>query len=180
MKEIETQRLRLRLWTKEDAKELFAYATSPNVGPSAGWKPHENIEESQKIIEQLFLQNDVWAVTLKESGKIVGSIGIEFDKRRPGVSSKELGYSLSEQYWGKGIMTEAAKAVIDFGFSKLGLEVIAACTGPQNARSQRVIEKCGFVYEGTERRTFKIYDGTIRDSKCYSLLREEWEKRENL
>jgi len=174
MKTIETDRLLIKPWEEKDARSLFAYAKSPLVGPPAGWKPHTDIEESLNIIKTLFIPNDVWAIIEKESGTIIGSIGLEPDKRRPGIKSRELGYALSHEHWGKGLMTEAARAVIDFGFKVYRYDVISACTGPDNKRSQSVIKKCGFVYEGTERRVYKTYDGTIRDSKCYSILREEW------
>ena len=178
MREIETERLLLRLWREEDAEGLFAYAKDPEVGPNAGWKPHADAEESLNIIKTLFIPNNVWSITAKGSGKIIGSVGLEPDKRRPGVSSRELGYALAREYWGKGVMTEAARAIIDFAFEVCKLDVVAVCTSPVNRRSQSVIQKCGFTYEGTERRCYRTYDGTVRDSKCYSILREEWEQME--
>lgn len=72
-------------------------------------------------------------------------------------------------------MTEAAREVIRFAFEELELEQIGICTGTANIRSQGVIRKCGFKYEGTIRRTYKVYDGSIRDSMVYSLLKEEYE-----
>ena len=75
-------------------------------------------------------------------------------------------------------MTEAAKAVIDYAFRDLDLVVLAICTGPANRRSQRVIEKCGFKFEGIQRKGYHIYDGTDRDNLVYSMLREEWEAAE--
>ena len=176
LKEIETERLLLRLWKKSDAAELYAYAKDPDVGPHAGWKPHADVAESLNILKTLFIPNDVWAITEKNSGRIIGSIGLEPDKRRPGVKSRELGYALARQFWGQGVMTEAAMAVLDFAFRRYMLDVVAICTSPLNKRSQSVIQKCGFTYEGTERRAYKTYDGTVRDSKCYSILKEEWEK----
>lgn len=176
MCEIETARLILKSWEKKDAAALYAYAKDPDVGPHAGWKPHSSVSESLKIIKTMFIPNDVWAITIKGSGKIIGSVGLEPDKRRPGINSREMGYSLAKEYWGNGVMTEAAKAVIDFGFSVYGLDVISICTGPSNKRSQGVIGKCGFVYEGTERKVYVTWDGTVRDSKCYSILKEEWEQ----
>jgi len=176
MKEIQTERLLLRLWQKDDAESLYAYANDPDVGPHAGWKPHADVSESLHIIETLFLPNDVWAITIKETGRIIGSVGLEPDRRRPRIKSRELGYALAKEFWGKGVMTEASKAVIDFAFEAYGLEVVSVCTSPVNKRSQGVIQKCGFVYEGTERKAYKIYDGSLRDTKCYSILREEWEQ----
>lgn len=179
MKDIETKRLLLTPWTldEEDVSGLFEYAKNPNVGPNAGWKPHENLEESKKIIETLFVPNEVWAIRRKEDGKIIGSIGLEDDRRREDVLSKEMGYSLGEEYWGNGYMTEAAKAVIDYGFSEDNLVVMSICTGPDNKRSQRVIEKCGFKFEGIQRKAYHIYNGTDRDNLLFSIIREEWEER---
>ena len=173
---LETERLILRMWKKKDAPELYEYAKNPNVGPHAGWKPHESVHESRMIISQLFLTNMCWAIVDKETGKVIGSIGLEEDKFRPDVKSKELGYSLSEDYWKKGIMTEAAKRVIEHAFEDLRLDVLMIRTGDANLRSQRVIEKCGFAYEGTLRRTYRIYDGSIREVRCYSMLKEEYNK----
>ena len=173
---LETERLILRMWNKKDAPELYEYAKNPNVGPHAGWKPHESVHESRMIISQLFLTNMCWAIVDKETGKVIGSIGLEEDKLRPDVKSKELGYSLSEDYWKKGIMTEAAKRVIKHAFEDLRLDVLMIRTGDANLRSQRVIEKCGFAYEGTLRRTYRIYDGSIREVRCYSMLKEEYNK----
>lgn len=177
MMDLETDRLLLTAWTlsEEDIDGLYAYASNPNVGPNAGWKPHESKAESKKIIEALFLPNQVWAIREKATGRVIGSISLDPDRRREGVNSRELGYSLAEDCWGKGYMTEAAKAVIDYGFSKLELAVLAICTGPENKRSQRVIEKCGFSYEGRQRKGYRIYDGTDRDNLLFSMTREEWE-----
>ena len=172
---IETERLRMRPWEEGDAEALFAYAKNPNVGPKAGWKPHEKVGESLMIIKGLFIPNNVFAIFHKEEGEIVGSIGYEDDLRRHNSSSKELGYSLREESWGQGIMTEAAKAVIEYGFNELGLEIISILTSPNKLRSQGVIRKCGFTYEGTLRKCYLIYDGSYRDSQIFSLLKEEWE-----
>lgn len=177
MKTIETERLKLTPWTssKDDAEGLYAYAKDPDVGPNAGWKPHASVEESAEIIRELFLPNEVWAIRDKEYGKIMGSIGLEPDRRREDVASKEMGYSLGKEFWGKGYMTEAAKAVMDYAFREDDLVVLAICTGPENKRSQRVIEKCGFQFEGIQRKGYHIYDGSDRDNMVYSILREEWE-----
>ena len=72
------------------------------------------------------------------------------------------------------MMTEAAEALLAYGFCELELEIVSVCTGPSNVQSRRVIEKLGFTPEGRRRRCFRVYDGSIRDSLYYSLLREEW------
>ena len=73
-------------------------------------------------------------------------------------------------------MTEAARRVIRFAFDELKLEVLMIRTSETNIRSQRVIEKCGFTYEGTLRRAYRLYNNEIREVRCYSMLREEYEK----
>ncbi len=181
---IETERLRLTPWTSndEDVRGCYEMAKNPNVGPNAGWKPHANLEESKMIIETLFMPSEVWAIRDKKTNKIMGSIGLDPDKRRESVNSKEMGYWLGEEFWGKGYMTEAAKAVIDFGFKEYDLVLISICTGPNNKRSQSVIDKCGFKFEGIQRKGYHIFTGEDRDNRVYSLLREEWEekKKENI
>ena len=177
MNKIETERLILRDWNVDDVDDLYEYAKNPNVGPHGGWKPHESKTESFEIMNTLFLNKyECWAIVYKENGKVIGSIGYEEDVRRPEINCKELGYAMSEDYWGKGIMTEAAKAVLNYGFNKMNLDMVSIYRNPQNHRSGRVIDKCGFTYEGTLRKAYKIYDGTVRDVACYSMTKEEYEQ----
>ncbi len=174
---IETERLILRPWSIEDAPALYDYAKNPNVGPHGGWKPHESIMESFSIITELFMKCYYsWAIMMKESDKLVGSIGFEKDPRRREINCLELGYSLSEDHWGKGLMTEAAKAAIRHGFENLHLDMISIYRNPKNERSGRVIENSGFIYEGTLRKANLVYDGEIRDVACYSMMKEEYRK----
>lgn len=173
---IETDRLILRMWSKKDAPAFYAYAKNPNVGPPAGWKPHESVQESKYIIANMLLANECWAITWKETGQLIGNIGLENDNFRPFIKSKELGYSLDEAFWGKGVMTEAAKALIKYSFETLKLDVLMIKTGIDNDKSQRVIEKCGFRYEGTLRRICRTHDGRYREVHCYSMLNEEYER----
>lgn len=174
--QLETERLVLRGWKRRDAAALFAYAKNPNVGPNAGWKPHASVRESRMIITQLFQQNTTWAITMKGDDTPIGSIGFEPDAYRPNIASREMGYSLSEDYWGQGIMTEAARRLLEHGFHVMQLDAVMIRTGEANARSQRVITKCGFHYEGTLRHCYRMYNNEIRDSRVYSMLREEYEE----
>ena len=178
MKALETERLILRPWRLEDAADMYAYAKNPNVGPNAGWKPHESVEESKAILESWIHsdeEEDIWAIVPKEMGRACGSIGLHQDGRRPGVPNcRELGYVLGQEQWGKGYMTEAAKAVLRYGFQELGLGLISVRHSSYNQRSRRVIEKCGFHYEGTMRQYSRLYDGTILDGCFYSLTAQEF------
>lgn len=174
MKTLETERLVLRMYSLMDAEGLYEYAKNPNVGPHAGWAPHKDVAESEEIIRTLFMPNEAWAIRRREDDRLIGTITLEPDKYRPEANSRELGYSLAEDQWGKGIMTEAAERVLEFAFTEMGLSQVGICTSMANKRSQRVIEKCGFTYEGTVRRAYKIWNGEVRDSMVFSILKEEW------
>ena len=178
---IETERLLLTPWedTDECAEGLYSWAKDPRVGPNAGWAPHASVEESRKIIREMFIPGgDGFAVRDKATREIIGNISVYEDTAREGVASMELGYALKYECWGKGYMTEASKAIMDYAFKKYDLVIMAIRTSEVNARSQRVIEKLGFKYEGTLRKTYHIYTGEDRDSRFYSITREEWENHE--
>ena len=85
-----------------------------------------------------------------------------------------LGYVLAEPYWGRGLMTEAVKGMIKYAFEELNIDLLSVYHYPHNERSKRVIEKCGFHYEGTLRRASTIYNGRVFDDVCYSLTKEEY------
>lgn len=174
---METERLRLRPWRMEDLEDFYNYAKNPDVGPWAGWKPHESIEESREILTRWVAGKEDGfeiALELKETGKVIGSIGIMKDGHRPEVPGcKNLGYVLGKDYWGRGLMTEAARAVVDYAFQTMKLQLLSVNHYSINPRSRRVIEKCGFQYEGTLRSATAIYNGELRDLCHYSL--RAWE-----
>lgn len=176
MQRLETERLILREWRETDVDDLYAYAQNPNVGNAAGWKPHESREESLERIRIFRRGAEVWAVELKEEGRVIGSIGLHADDKRANPGARMLGYVLSEDYWGRGLTPEACRALIRYGFEEMSLDLISVIHYPQNARSRRVIEKLGFRYEGTIRRATPVYSGEIYDDVCYSITREEFRK----
>lgn len=176
MRAIETERLLLRPFTETDLNDFYEYAKNPNVGPNAGWKPHENMDESKAILKDFMDNDEVLAIVWKENNKVIGSVGLHKDPLRSADNVKMLGYVLSEDYWGRGITTEAAKAVLRYAFNEMNLYMVTVHHYPFNHRSKRVIEKCGFIYEGTLRHCTRIYNGNTYDLACYSLTRDEWEK----
>ena len=176
----ESERLIMRPFAKGDEQDIYDYARDPDVGPHAGWKPHDSIEESSSVLKMFMDTKDelTFALVDRETGKVIGSLGLMKDFRRQGNKILEIGYALGKEYWGRGLMTEAVKAALKFGFGELGLEMITIYHFDYNRRSRRVIEKCGFKYEGTLRGGSKIYDGRVYDSFCYSMTREEYEGKE--
>lgn len=176
MKVLETERLVLRPWKMEDLTDFYTYCRDPEVGPNAGWKPHESIEESRGILHAWITGNEeIWALEEKKSKKVIGSLGLHLDRRRPEVPAcKMMGYVLSQEYWGMGLMPEAVSAAIEYAFIDKKLQLLTIYHYRDNSRSRRVIEKCGFQYEGTLRRSSVIYDGSLKDEFCYSMTAAEY------
>ena len=107
---------------------------------------------------------------------MIGSIGIIADPRRENPQVRMLGYWLDEAQWGKGYMTEAVKAVLNYGFGTLKLSLITANCYPHNERSQQVLKRQGFVHEGTLHQAEVTYDGHVYDHQCYYLTNPEYQE----
>ncbi len=147
---LETERLILRPWKASDLEDFYEYASVDGVGQMAGWNPHKSIEESRGILDRFIAGSHQFALELKENGKVIGSLGIESSERRglpePYASQpgRELGYVLSKDYWGRGLMTEAVRRAIRYCFEEAGCEFLTINYYQENLRSARVAEKCGF------------------------------------
>lgn len=158
---LETERAVLRAWRADDLEDFYAYASEPGVGERAGWKHHESREESRRILESFIRAQEVFAVVLRSEQRAIGSLGVHpsWAAELPAFAApsgcpprvKEIGYVLSSAYWGRGLMPEAVRAVIEYAFGTLGLEALTVAHFPENVRSKRVIEKCGFTYYGYRR-----------------------------
>lgn len=174
MVRLSTERLLLRPFEQRDLEDLFEYARQPEVGPAAGWRPHEDIEETREVLQNFLGNSEELAIVDRAEDKVIGSIGLTKDERRDNNRAKAMGYALNRRYWGRGYMVEAVGAVLNYGFNTLLLNLVSIYHFPFNEQSRRVIEKCGFVYEGTLRQAKGIYDGRVHDVVCYSMTREEY------
>ena len=144
---IETDRLILRPWRDSDAEALYKYASSPEVGPAAGWPVHASVEQSRDFIQTVFSAPEVYAVVLKSTGEPVGCCGFVGLDEQPGEA--EIGYWIGRPYWGQGLIPEAVKALLARGFNELGLNAVWCGFYDENLKSRRVSEKCGFRYHHT-------------------------------
>ena len=147
---IETERLVLRPFKWDDLDDFFAYASVEGVGEMAGWPHHENKDKSKEILTRFIDEDKTFALVLKETGRVVGSLGVEFygaeDKLTEfdGYKGREIGYVLAKDQWGKGLMAEAVSAVINHLFDEKGLDFLTCGYYDFNNQSKRVQEKCGF------------------------------------
>ncbi len=174
METLTTKRIILRDFAPTDAEDFFAYAKSPKVGPMAGWIPHENMEESKKWIRSFNEAQEVWAIEHRKTGKVIGSIGLHRETFRNYPMAMTLGYVLSEDFWGQGLMVEGCQRILAYGFNTLQLNLIEVHHFAFNLQSKRVIEKLGFTYEGTLRQGNLLPDGSYTDLCCYSMTKEEY------
>ncbi|MEH6892339.1 GNAT family protein [Bacillus sp. JJ864] len=172
-----TERLCLRPLAIEDAPDVFEYASNPEISTYTVWYPHEILQESQIFVQSILDQYEsgemaIYGIELKEEKKIIGTCGfIEYDENH---HKAELAYALSPNYWGQGFATEAAMACISYGFEKLQLNRIEAGCHASNAQSERVMKRLGMQYDGTMRKDMFV-KGAYRDTKIYSILREEYD-----
>ena len=147
---IETDRLILRAWRESDLADFYEYASVDGVGQRCGWLPHQSMEESRSILKIFMEEKKTFVLELKESGKVIGSIGLELRDADLGIPDellgREIGYVLNKDYWGRGLMPEAVKAVIDYCFAKLDFDWLTCGHFLWNDQSRRVVEKCGFQY----------------------------------
>ena len=147
---IETERLILRPFKQSDLDDFYEYASVEGVGEMAGWKHHENKEKSQNILDLFINEDKTFAIVLKENNKVIGSLGVEEYGMEQALSEffdyqgREIGYVLSKDYWGKGLMPEAVKAVIDYLFNVQKLDFLTCGYYEFNNQSKKVQEKCGF------------------------------------
>ena len=175
--ELETERLLLRKMRLDDAEAVFAYASDPEVTRYVLWDTHRSVEDSESFLRSAtegYERGDFggWGVVLKVDGAFVGTCGVDAGYA-PEHARAELGYVLSREHWGKGLMTEAVRAVIAFGFEQLSLNRIQARCIAENVASARVMEKAGMTHEGTLRES-EFIKGAYRDIELYSILRREY------
>lgn len=147
---IETERLILRPFRQSDLQDFYEYASVEGVGEMAGWQHHETIEKSQEILDHFITEDKTFAIVFKKNRKVIGSLGVEKYGMEEALTEfanyrgREIGYVLSKDYWGQGLMPEAVSAVVDYLFNDLDLDFLTCGYYDFNSQSKRVQEKCGF------------------------------------
>lgn len=171
-----TKRLTLRPWSEDDAEQLYRYASDPRVGPAAGWPVHTSVENSREIIRTVLSAPGTYAVVLRETNEVVGSVGLMTPgsgnvEMQPG--EMELGYWIGRPLWGQGLIPEACAELLRYAFTEKNCTAVWCCYFVGNEKSARVQEKLGFRYHHTEC-GIKVL-GELKDEVGNRLTREEWE-----
>lgn len=174
---LETEKLILRKFIEEDDEDMFNnWASDSEVTKFLTWPNHGSVQISREVINTWInsysnLENYQWAIEVKESKSVVGSVSLmNIDNHNENC---EIGYCLSKSLWNKGIMTETFLKIIDFAFFELGFQRITGRHEVANTASGRVMEKCGLTYEGTLRKINKNSGGILVYCKYYSILKGE-------
>lgn len=178
--DVETERLLLRQRRLTDAKDMFEYAKLPQVSYPAAFPPVKSLADQITYVKEIYPANlakenlpSGYGITLKGVDKVIGSVGFN---HRHADDVLEIGYLLHPNYWGQGIVPEAAAALIEVGFRLLNLHKIELGCYGYNKQSQAVARKLGFTLEANLRDRRDIQGKRCNDLR-FGLLRSEWEER---
>jgi ribosomal-protein-alanine N-acetyltransferase len=175
--DLRTPRLLLRRLRMEDAGDIFAYASDPQVTTYVFWEAHRTLDDTREYLQRTLKGYadglpPCWGIQHLGDGVIIG--GCAFHEVSAMNLRGEIGYALARKYWGRGLMTEAVRAMLDYGFNTLQLNRMEARCDVENTASWRVMEKAGMKFEGVLRQNI-ILHGRPRDAKMYGILREDWD-----
>jgi len=172
---LRTERLTLRPFTMADVPLVQELASAREVAENTLMIPHPYPDgaaaEWIAKHEGDFAENRIHHFAI-DQGQLIGAIALILK----GDAIGEIGYWIGVPYWGRGYASEAANAVVRYGFEQCGLQRVFACHFTRNVASGRVLQKSGMTYEGTLRRHLKKWDEYV-DLAFYGILREEWLSR---
>ncbi len=178
---LQTERLILRRWDESDADDLFKYASDPDVGPIAGWPPHNSVDESRDVIRNVLNGREAYAICLKEDGKAIGAIELKlngYTEMTDRDDECEMGFWLGKPFWGQGIMPEAVMEVLRHAFEDCGMQKVWIGYYEGNTKSGRVQEKCGFKYQRKAENVDVPLMREKRTSYVSLMTKEDWLKEQ--
>ena len=175
---LETERLILRRWEDGDAENLYEYAKDPDVGPIAGWPPHQSIDESRGVIRNVFNGQEAYAICLKTDRKAIGAIELKLNGHTDMTDRDdecELGYWLGKPFWGQGIMPEAVREILRHAFEDIGMTTVWVGYYEGNSKSKRVQEKSGFRYRWKSEGVDVPLMHEKRTGHVSSMTKDQWQ-----
>lgn len=175
--ELETRRLVLRKFRLEDADDVYAYASDPEVTRYTIFDYHTDKQQTLEYLNSVLVRYGLgeaapWAIWHKGHEKVIGGCGFSHYDREHGRA--EVGYAIARYYWGHGFTSEAMKTVVRFGFEQAGLNRIEARCIPSHTPSQRVMEKVGMKFESLQRQ-HSFFKGGYQDLTLFVILKSEFE-----
>lgn len=176
-----TDRLILRKWEESDAESMYELCKDPDIGPIAGWPPHQSVEDSRNIIRNALNGAEAYAICLKEDNKAIGCIelklyGGNMNDLAQNYDECELGYWLGKPYWGQGIMPEAGRELLRHAFEDVEFEKVWCGYYDGNNKSKRVQEKLGFKFQWTSEGVDVPLMHETRTGHVNLMTKEDWEE----
>jgi [ribosomal protein S5]-alanine N-acetyltransferase len=175
--QLTTDRLILREFVENDWPAVLVYQRDPRYLRYTHWSdrsPQDVKQFVQMFLSQQFAQPRTkfqLAVTLKDNQRLIGNCGIRL--KTVDAHEADIGYELTPDQWGHGYATEAARAIVEFGFTELKLHRISAWCIAENTTSSHVLEKLGLMLEGRLRES-EYFKNRWWDTLLYAILNEEW------
>lgn len=177
---IETNRLLMREFVEADWQAVFAYQSNPLYLLYSDWM-HRTQNDVCEFVQMFINQQKEeprtkfqLAVVLKEENRLIGNCGIRVNDSQ--LREANIGYELNPQYWGQGYATEAAQAILKFGFEELKMHRIWSWCVAENIASFRILEKIGMHREGHLREK-ELIKGRWYDNFIYAILENEWKSQ---
>jgi len=169
---LRTERLILRELTTNYGQSLFAMRSDETVMEHIGRKKATTLQDALDLIERVSKDRKenngiTWGLTVHGDDTLIGTIG--YYRLQKEHFRGEIGYMLGKEHWGKGLMSEAIVATVQYGFNEMKFHSIEAITDPENRRSCNVLDRNGFVKEGHIKENF-YWEGKFFDSVIYSKL----------
>lgn len=174
------QKIFIRSLLPGDEEAFYRIYSDMELCLSSGSSPVRNMQEAEEKLSKLMQLQDSFAIVEIDTMQVIGVISLRKDAHRFNKNAYMLGYVLDRRYWGQGIMPQAVNYMVKFAFKNMGADVVSAAHFTDNHRSKRVLEKCGFVYEGTMRRGYLRFDGKLLDSCIYSILYDEFLRKKTV
>lgn len=175
---IETPAFRLRAYRPSDVAVVAEHRSDPTTAEWQSWAVPYSVEKAQQLIDSVMAVDgptpgEWWELVIADptTDGFMGSLAVHLAEHG---HSAEIGYALRVEHRGKGLATAAAQVLVDALFGRPEINRLEGSLHPNNVASAIVLERLGFVYEGTSRRSFWVED-VVSDDAHYGLLREEWE-----
>lgn len=176
---IDADRLTLRPWNKNDILDFHEFMSDKRVGECSGSNVITDMEVSKECLSNYINYNLSYAILLKESNKVIGSIGMDIltpDEKLANLKQRYIGYTIHPDFWGYGYATEATQALIKNLFQFCDLDLIWTSHYDFNTRSRKVIAKCGFTYEFSRMKNLRALDGKSVNELFYKITKHDFNK----
>ena len=157
-----------------DEEAFYRIYSDMELCLSSGSLPVHSMEDAKSKLNRMIEMGESFAIVHTETMTVIGVISVRKDIHRFNNRAYMLGYVLEKQYRGQGIMPQVVGYMMKYLFMNMGADIVTAAHFPGNESSRRVLEKCGFTYEGTLRREYSRFDGQVLDSCMYSITYDEW------